>query len=62
MHIFFLKGIDLVFLCVPMIWWLEWHLEALLNNSLITVLVSVLAVVETDRYLPQRRCIATRGS
>ena len=61
-HIFSLKGINLVFLCVPMIWLLEWHLEALLNNSLITILVSVLAIVETDCYLPLCHCIATQGS
>lgn len=41
---------------------LEWCLEALLNNSLITIPVSVLAVVETDCYLPLRCCIATRAS
>lgn len=62
MHVFFLKGNNLVFLCVPTIRWLEWHLEALLNNSLATVPVSVLAVVETHCYLPQRRRIATHGS
>jgi len=52
MHIFFLKGINLVVLCLPMIWWLERHLEVLLSNSLITVLGSVLAVVETLLFTP----------
>lgn len=40
----------------------EWCLEALLTSSLITIPVSVLAVVETDCYLLLHCCIATRAS
>jgi len=61
MHIFPLKGISSVFLCVLMMWWLGWNLEVLLSNGLITVLVPVLAA-KKGYYLIMHHHIAAQGS